>query len=221
MLNSKNAREELENILSKKEYTVYHKGGKSIFEIWWEKAQKWLADHLEKWFPSFEPAGSAAVPIMIIAIAVVIIGLSLAAFLIIRNSKRNRLLRNQKPLKSREEMNWSYQRHLTEADIQEGAGEYTLSTRHLFLALLLYFDEKEWLTARIWKTNWEYYDELRKVNQQYADRFYLLASFFDEVTYGERKVQRDEYLQFRSAAMEWFEENEPIQPQGERRADRN
>jgi hypothetical protein len=106
------------------------------------------------------------------------------------------------------EINWSFQQHLIEARKLEDLEDYTLSTRHLFLALLLYFHEKEWLVAKIWKTNWEYYDELRKVNQQCADQFYLLASFFDEVTYGERKVQKKEYIQFQMGAMKWFEENE-------------
>ena len=84
--------------------------------------------------------------------------------------------------------------------------DYTLSTRHLFLALLLYFHEKEWLEARIWKTNWEYYDELKKVNQEWAEQFYHLAYFFDEVTYGERNVQKEEYIQFHNEAMKWLGE---------------
>ena len=66
----------------------------------------------------------------------------------------------------------------------------------MFLALLLYFHEKEWLEARIWKTNWEYYEEIRKVNQEWADQFYHLALLFDEATYGERKVDKEEYIRF-------------------------
>ena len=97
-------------------------------------------------------------------------------------------------------MNWTSQRHLEEAKVQENIEDYRLSTRHLFLALLLSFHEKGLLEARIWKTNWDYYDELRKVDQSKADQFYQFAQFFEEVTYGERTVMKNEYLQFHHQA---------------------
>ncbi|WP_268872907.1 DUF4129 domain-containing protein [Neobacillus fumarioli] len=71
---------------------------------------------------------------------------------------------------------------------------------------MLYFHEKNWLEARIWKTNWDYYDELRRVDLQEADQFYRLAQIFDEVTYGERTVSKEEYVQFKQEAMKWLGE---------------
>jgi hypothetical protein len=200
MLDADKAREDLKGILKTEEYRVYYKDSKGLIETWWEQAKEWIAKQLEKMFPDIESASGASGPILIAVIVVVIILLAFSAFFLIRNTKRNRILRKQKPLQSMNEMKWTYQRHLEEAEKHEQLQEYTLSTRHLFLALLLYFHEKGMLEARIWKTNWEYYEELRKVNQQNAEQFFHLAHFFDEVTYGERKVKQEEYLQFQNEA---------------------
>jgi hypothetical protein len=199
------AREELKEILNTREYQVYYHS-KGFLETWWGHAKEWLAKQLAKLFPSLESVSSASGPILIIMIAAVVILLAWALFLLIRYGRRHRLLRKQKPLQSMNEIHWSSNRHLDEAKKQESLSEYSLSTRHLFLALLLYFHEKNWLEARIWKTNWDYYDELRKINQQDAGQFYRLAHFFDEVTYGERKVSKEEYVLFKQDVMKWLEE---------------
>ncbi|CAH2713706.1 hypothetical protein BACCIP111895_00860 [Neobacillus rhizosphaerae] len=208
MLDANKAREELKDILETREYQIYHNNTKGLMEALWEKAKQWIAEQLLKLFPSFESASSASGPILIAIIIVVIILLTMAALFMMPTISRNKMLRNKKPLQSKKEINWSYQRHLIEAKKQEDLTEYTLSTRHLFLALLLYFHEKNWLEARIWKTNWDYYEELRKVNQQWAVQFYDLAAFFDEVTYGERKVQKDECLQFQTEVRKMLGEHE-------------
>lgn len=210
MQNLKDPRDELKDILNKREYRVYYDHSKSWFEIWWEKAKQWIAQKLSKLFPSFEATNSAAVPVLIGVIVVVVILLALTLFFIFQNVRRNRIFRNQKPLQSIKEIDWSFGQHLSEARRQESLEEYTLSTRHLFLAILLYFHDKGWLEAKIWKTNWEYYEELLKINKQAADEFYQLAALFDEVTYGEQLVQKDEYLQFRAIVMRWLEESNPL-----------
>ena len=124
----------------------------------------------------------------------------------IRNSRRRKRFKEKKILQSVEEINWSFERHLTEARKLEELGDFTKSTRHLFLAILLYFHEKKWLEARIWKTNWEYYEELRKVNKQWAGNFYHLAILFDGVTYGGYEVQQEEYEKFQKEVMVWLNE---------------
>ncbi|MBS4176831.1 DUF4129 domain-containing protein [Lederbergia citrea] len=210
MLNANKSKDELQDILKGKEYQIYYDDHRSIILIWWEKAKEWLGEQLAKLFPSIETASGAAAPILITLIIVVIALLGWIMFLLIRIRKRNRMMRVQKPLHSMKEMNWSSQKHLSEADRQEALGEYTLSTRHMFLALLFYFHEKEWLEARIWKTNWDYYDELRKVNQLWADQFYHLAYFFDEATYGEHTVEKEQYIQFRSEANKLLGETDKL-----------
>ena len=210
MINPKLAREELKDILNQHEYRVYYNRSKSFLEIWWEKAKQWMAQELSKLFPSIKVADSAAVPVLIAVIVVVVILLALTVFIIFRNVRRNRIFRNQNPLQSMKEMNWSFRQHLTEATRLEALEQYTLSIRHLFLAVLLYFHEKGWLEARIWKTNWEYYDELRKINEQDAEQFFNLAALFDEVTYGERTVEQPEFLQFQTIALKWLNTAEPL-----------
>lgn len=207
MLNVDEARDDLEKILSREEYSVYHAQSNNIFTKWWEELKEWVAEQLAKLFPSIQSTTTAAEWLLFLILAVVIILLVVTIFFIIRNKRRKYLFRENTPLHSSEEMDWSFQMHLSEAIKQENGGRYTPATRHLFLALLLYFHEKEWLEAKIWKTNWEYYEELKKVNRQWADQFYHLASFFDEATYGEREVEREEYIQFQSQVMNWLGES--------------
>ncbi|MBV7506482.1 DUF4129 domain-containing protein [Bacillus sp. sid0103] len=195
MFDTDKAQGDLEEILKTKEYRVYYES-KGFLATWWDQAKEWIAAQLEKLFPAIDSASSASGPILITVIVIVIILLGISAFFLIRNTRRNRTLRNQKPLQSKKEMNWTSQRHLEEAIKQESLEAYRLSTRHLFLAMLLSFHEKGLLEARIWKTNWDYYDELRKVDQHQAEQFFQFAQFFEEVTYGERTVMKEEYLQF-------------------------
>jgi hypothetical protein len=200
------AREDLEEILNRREYTVYYDHQKGWIQTWWTNAKEWIAAHLEKWFPAIESAKGASEAILIVFIVIVVILLILSAFFIIRNVKRNRLLKKQKPLQTVQERNWTCERHLEEAIKREALDEYSLATRHFFLALLLSFHEQGWLQMKIWKTNWDYYDELRRVNPLFAEKFYGLASFFDEVTYGETRVVREDYLRFRTGVVKWLEE---------------
>ncbi|MEH7392215.1 DUF4129 domain-containing protein [Bacillus sp. JJ1503] len=208
MLETNKAKDELQRILDGKEYRVYYNDSKSMIEVWWEEAKKWIAEQLSKLFPSFEPTSGVSGFILIVILIIVVLLLSIAVFIMARNTKRNRMLRDKKPLQSMKELNWSFQQHLLEARKLESLGEYTLSTRHMFLALLLYFHEREWLEARIWKTNWEYYDELQKVNTGWAKVFFNLTNLFDEATYGEREITKEEFIQFRSEAMYWLQETD-------------
>src|SRR5690348_10296201 len=144
MLDSSKGREEIEEILQGKEYQAYY-DSKSLLVIWWEKAKNWIAEQLAKLFPSIEPAAFEAGPVLAAIIITVFVLLGLTVFLLIRKRNRNKTFRDTKPLQSTEEMHWSYQKHLAEARKLEAVEDYTRSTRHLFLALLLYFHEKEWL----------------------------------------------------------------------------
>jgi len=201
------AKEDIRDILNGKEYQLYANESKSILTIWWERAKEWLANQLEKMFPSLESASnSAAGPILIAIIVVVVAMIAILAFLLVRRQVRKRKYKENKPFQSLKEMEWTYQTHLDEATRLESQGDYTLSTRHLFLSLLLYFHENEWLVARIWKTNWEYYDELRKVNREWADRFFNLALLFDEITYGDRTIEKHEYIKYKSLVLDWLSE---------------
>ena len=208
MDNIDEAKDELKKILNEQEYTNYIDQSSNLFSIWWEKAKKWLADQLAELLPSFEKTSMLAGPILIIIIVAVLSFIAIALVIVVRNRRQKWKLRETTPLQSMKEIDWSYQMHLTEAMKQEDLEKFSIATRHLFLALLLYFHDKEWLEARIWKTNWEYYEELKKVNQQSANQFHHLAFFFDEATYGERDVQKEEYFQFQKVVMTYLREKD-------------
>jgi len=198
MLNANKARDDIREILQKQEYQVYYNHSKGVLATWWEKAKEWIASQLEKLFPSIKSGSGASSAILLSIMVLVILFLAVSAFILIRNTRRNRLMRRQKLLQSLKEGNWTYLRHLEEAEKQESLDNFTESTRHLFLAILLYYHKKEWLEARIWKTNWDYYAELKKISQQNADDFFELAHFFEDAAYGERKVSPEEYKQFQT-----------------------
>lgn len=208
MDNIDGAKDELKKILNEQEYTNYIDQSSNLFSIWWEKAKNWLADQLAELLPSFEKTSMLAEPILIIIIVAVLSFIAIALVIVVRNRRQKWKLRETTPLQSMKEIDWSYQMHLTEAMKQEDLEKFSIATRHLFLALLLYFHDKEWLEARIWKTNWEYYEELKKVNQQSANQFHHLAFFFDEATYGERDVQKEEYFQFQKVVMTYLREKD-------------
>ena len=212
MANIDETREKLEGILSKREYQVYYEDNRNFLEIGWDKAKNWFMELLSKLFSSYEPSSGMVEIIMIGIIAIVIILVGLGVFLVVRSNRRKRKFRDRLPLTSRNEMSWSCHNHLSAADEQEKQQNYQFATRHMFLALLLYFHEKSWLEARSWKTNWEYYAELKKVNQQSADQFYNLALLFDEVVYGERVMQKDEYIKYREAVMTWLNQDDLREP---------
>ncbi|MEH7223488.1 DUF4129 domain-containing protein [Bacillus sp. JJ1566] len=208
MEQTNNARDRIEEILNGKEYRIYYDESRNVFQKWWAQVKEWLTDFLESLFPTIESGSGTAEVVLVFIILGALLLLGIAVFLLVRNKKRNANLSKHKPLHSAEELNWTYQRHLQEALKHEENHLYSPATRHLFLALLLFFHEKEWLEAKLWKTNWEYYDELRKVKQSWAEEFYDLALVFDEVAYGEYEIDKVEYNLFREKAFGWLEHPE-------------
>lgn len=205
MLDADEAGKKLEEILDKEEYRAYYRD--PLYD-WWEKAKERLADWLNQLFPSLEVSKSASGPLLVLIVIIFVIILGIAAFLIVRTVSRSRKFRDEKPLQSKKYLEWTCLKHLSEAKKLESLGDLSLAARHLFLALLLYCHEKEWLEAKIWKTNWEYYEEMKRTNVTWAERFYGLAKVFDEITYGEKQISREEFSRFRSTVIGWLEQVE-------------
>ncbi|MCJ7842009.1 DUF4129 domain-containing protein [Lederbergia sp. NSJ-179] len=197
MLDPQKAKQDIEKILDRKEYQAYNKETQNTLQILWSRAKEWLMDQLAKLFPSLENVDKSANILLISLIVIVILLLAIAIILIVRNARRKSKFRDHRPLQTMSELEWSYQSHLAEVQKMEDLGEYTKATRHLFLALLLYFNQSGWLEAKVWKTNWEYYAELKRTNSAWAQKFYLLAQFFDKVTYGEYQIKKEEYEQYK------------------------
>ncbi|TYS57812.1 DUF4129 domain-containing protein [Sutcliffiella horikoshii] len=204
MLTEPEAREQLAEILDQQEYQVYYADTRNTLQIWWDEFKAWLADLLSRLFPSMENTSGTAGNIMILVIILVIV--ILGAFVITYLAKNNPFGRNKKnkPFQSGVELEWSFQQHVNEAKKFEEVGDFSLATRHLFLGLLLNFHERQWLEAKIWKTNWEYYDELRREQKELAQFFFDFALLFDRATYGKQKIEKDDYLSFRDIALKWI-----------------
>jgi hypothetical protein len=207
LLNEKNARDELQNILDDREYTVYQGDNQGFFQRIWENIRDTVIDWLNNLFPEYQVSQGSGTIITVFLVILGLAALAIVLFLVSRNMINKRKFANQKPLQHLAEKDWSYREHLVESQKQEEAEDYSLAVRHLFLALLLYFHEKEWLQARKWKTNWEYYEELLKVNKEWAEQFYSLALKFDEAAYGEREIQQKEFIPYKETAMKWLNEN--------------
>lgn len=207
VLKEPEAREQLEEILDRQEYQVYYADSRNTLQIWWDEFKAWLAELLSRLFPSMENTSGTAGNIMVLVIILVI--LILAALVITYLVKNNRFGRNNKnkPFQSGVELEWSFQQHINEAKRFEEMGDYSHATRHLFLGLLLNFHERQWLDAKIWKTNWEYYDELKKEQKELAEFFFNFALLFDRATYGKQKIEKDDYLLFRDNTLKWINDS--------------
>ncbi|MFE7062697.1 DUF4129 domain-containing protein [Sutcliffiella sp. NPDC057660] len=211
MMKEEKAREELQEILKHHEYQIYYEDNRNTLQVLWDDLKAWLADLLAKFFPSLEATSSVAGNILIVVISVAIAVLLIIFIFFAVRYRQRRSIGKQQPFQSPNELEWSYQQHLKHALKQEELSDFSLSTRHLFLALLLYFHEKSWLEARIWKTNWEYYEELRSAKKESADLFFNFALLFDRATYGKQQIQKEEYSLYRDKALKWLErENEDV-----------
>ncbi|MEA3319337.1 MAG: DUF4129 domain-containing protein [Bacillota bacterium] len=208
MLKEPKAREQIEEILDQQEYQAFYTDSRNTLQIWWDELKAWLADLLSRLFPSMENTSGTAGNILIFVITLVIV--ILAAWIITYLIKRNRNSRNKvsKPFQSGEELEWSFHQHIAEAKKYEDMEDYSLATRHLFLGLLLNFHERNWLVAKIWKTNWEYYDELRREQRELAEFFFNFALLFDRGTYGKQKIGKDDYLSYRDTALKWINDTD-------------
>lgn len=206
MTNTKQAKDSIEAILNQQEYQVYYEDNRNFIQVWWDKFKAWIGDLLSNWFSSFQPTSSVGDVIIILVILVVVILVFFVIFLSSRNWVRKRRFKYRHPLHQLNEEDWSSQDHLKEANRLEQIEAYPEATRHLFLTFLLVLHENKWLEARMWKTNWEYYDELKMVKSNLADDFYQLALFFEEVTYGEHKIEAKAYATYRKQIEKWLTE---------------
>lgn len=200
MFDPNQAREELEKILRQREYQIYYE--ETIIEHWWNKAKEWLAEKLIRLFPSYETVDSLANLLLIGIIILVITLFIIAITLIVRHRYRKRKYRERPLFSTGKELDWTYHQHLEEAVNLEKQLNFSKATRHMFLVLLLYFHEKGWLEVKFWKTNWEYYDDIRKVNKTLANQFYHIARVFEDVTYGEYEIEQKEYENYKRTIIE-------------------
>jgi hypothetical protein len=189
------ARRELEDILSQEEYQAYYREKNTLLQQWFDSFLEWLEEILKSLFPDVEVPD---VNPEWVFDAIIIIGLLFFLFLVyklFRSFIREKKSRSRS-VGTREELSLSSQAHLESADSYFNQGDYVKAVRHVFLALLTHLDQKKWIVARSWKTNWEYYEELGRHQDEIADQFSRLAGRFDEAFYGGHHVTKEDYLSF-------------------------
>lgn len=204
MENPDKAREDLEKILSQREYQVYYEDQRNIVQIWWAQAKQWFRELLSELFSGLNPSSDFADTLLVIMIGIVVLLALSVGYLVVRSMIRKRSFQAHQPFQSADEMEWSMAEHLKAAEKQENMGNYSLATRHQFLAVLLYFHERKWLKAHVWKTNWDYFAELQQKDKHRAEAFYELARIFDEAFYGKRTIEHQEYLDYRKKVQTWL-----------------
>lgn len=199
------SKDKLEDILNTPEYQIYYVDNRSIFEKWWDSVVEWFNELMMKIFSSFSPSSGFATVLVIIIGVIVLALIVLAVYFLVRHYRRKYRFQEQAPFSHKQEKDWTYNQHLVYANEQEEAGNMKLATRHLFLALLLYFHEKGFVEAKLWKTNWEYFDELKRVEKKRAESFDQLARIFDDVVYGERKIEGESFLKYKEKVLYWIQ----------------
>lgn len=206
MYDANDAREQLQDTLKRLEYQTYYNQSESFITRWWNNFVDWLADKLIGIFKTTETSENIAEIILVVIMTLIILFIIFGLFSFTRNIHRRRKYMEQTPFSTWDKTDWTYQMHLAEAKKQEMENDYQHATRHRFLALLLYFDERGWLEKKVWKTNIDYYFELKQGTKEKAKTFYELARTFDDVVYGEHVIGEQEYDVFRQQTLQWLEE---------------
>lgn len=210
-----NPKKQLEEILEQEEYQAYQKVQEGPLHSLRETIINWLEGLVKNLFPnaSFQSPGVEAL-IYVIGF----FGIGLLIFLIVRltqSTKRQSELKKSSPLTHSSHLEWTYREHLQEAEKREREGELREATRHVFLALLLHFDDRDYIAVRIWKSNGEYVEELTRVDRSLAKTFREFAIFFDRVTYGGQSISREQFRSYHQNVLSLIREGSEGAYEGE------
>lgn len=206
MYDVEHAKEQLQDILNGLEYRSYYNQRELFVAKWWNKLVDWLADKLIAIFKTTETSQNISEIILVVMITLIILFMIFGLFMFTRHIQRRRRYRHQTPLSTWAQIDWTYENHLAEAKKLELENNFQYATRHRFLALLLFFDERGYLEKKVWKTNVDYYLELKQSTKEEANTFLQLARTFDDVVYGERNINKKDYEMFRQQTLPWLEE---------------
>ena len=201
-------KKQLETILAGEEYQAYYKQHENFLMQWLEKIVRWLIEFISELFPGTGVSENTFRWISYALILLFFIVLFILLVVFIRRFVRRKEVKTT-PFGTHKEFSMSAKEHVKTAEKYAGKGDYRQGIRYLFLALLLYLNEKEWLKARPWKTNGEYYDELMEVSPPFAEGFHVLSGIFDESFYGGRSTNRENYNHFYQQVKEWIGGEQP------------
>ncbi|WNC12653.1 DUF4129 domain-containing protein [Brevibacillus brevis] len=193
-------KEQLKEILSRDEFSHHGEQGES----WLRQA---MDQFLEKLLGLFQrghlPEGTSST-VSTIILAAAAIGLIVLVFWLARRLGREQ--RYRQPLFSGTEKVHSYADYLREAKELGQRKQWREGERSLFLALLVYMQEKGWLRVEPWKTNWEYAEEIHYHKPGESDVFRTHAQAFERVWYGQSAVSEEHFWERWNALKEYFRE---------------
>jgi hypothetical protein len=183
-------REHLEDILNRDEFLSYMQeaGSNPILE-WLGKIWNQIWDL----FPEtmIQPQSSTTVAYLIVIL--ILIALGGVIFWLVRNMILLRLGRKYTIFKDEDELGKTALTLLREAEEYARQENYLEAIRHQFLVLLVVMNEREWIQAEKWKTNYEYRQELSVWHPEAVGLFSQVAKLFEEAYYGRGTVGVREY----------------------------
>jgi hypothetical protein len=200
-------REDLQGILATKEYHIYTQENKSILQDLFDGLKNWLNKILQNIFPHADVAKRTSEWLSYGIAALGLLLLFLMLFLLLSRFVRHGQV-HSKHVSMAKGQTLTAQRHLAEAHKLAEAGNYSSALRLLFLGSILYLNQNQWIEAKVWKTNWEYYAELKDRAPQLANSFYTLAVKFEEAMYGGRPIARDDYWLYHNQVNKWIHEGD-------------
>ncbi|WP_281974367.1 DUF4129 domain-containing protein [Halobacillus litoralis] len=206
MYSSNEDKEQLREILEQQEYQAYEQDSSRFTDRLLDVIADWLMEAFNTFFPNWEVTESNVHGLIYF---IGFFGLGLLIFFLVKlsgNLSGEKERRGQGTFASSVSLEWSTDKHWREADELAAHGNLTEAARHVFLGMLLAFDEKGWVDTKAWKTNGDYHRELAGVQQEMGDAFGKLALTFDQITYGNRTMYESEYEQFRQKAFTWLDE---------------
>ena len=200
-------REDLQGILATEEYQVYTREPNNLLRDLFDSLGNWLHQILKSIFPHVDVAKKTSEWLSYGIAALGVLLLFLLLYLLLSRFVRQGQV-NLKQVSMVKGQSLTAQRHLVEAHKLAEEGNYSSALRHLFLGFLLSLDQNQWIEAKAWKTNWEYYAELMERAPQLAGSFYTLAVKFEEAMYGGRPIARDDYWLYHNQVDKWIHEGD-------------
>ncbi|QJC51055.1 DUF4129 domain-containing protein [Paenibacillus albicereus] len=182
-------REQLEEILSREEYSAYRK--EPGFSLW-----DWIVEKLGKLlaaiFPDLKPGPGT------VSFLSVLIVIALAAFLgwmvwllTRRFGPRGRLRPGAWMEPGEDSRSWRHYARLGEGFAAQR--EWRDGVRAVFLAFLFRLEERGELRVEAWKTNREYLDELAAAGSPHAPELRTAMSLFERIWYGRMEAEQAPY----------------------------
>lgn len=196
-------KQQLQRILEQHEYTVYHQASGNSLWAWIKKLLRQLWDLL----PPLHLSNGAGETVTSILAFIVLALLSWTIYWFVKQIVRQGRY-NKKLELSDIELTWAWHDYLLKAEAFHSEGAWREGVRYVFLGLLFYLHEKEWVSIEKWKTNGEYGEELKSRRGLWMPLFQGSAKLFDQVWYGKAFIDEAGLRSFLDEVQEMIRDSE-------------